>query len=251
MCRKSHRGQVLVLAALTISLAILSTQVYVYRRSRVEVSANWDALSDYLLSIEQGSRHVIVASLINVSNRGAHSNLRGNLDRWESLVVGDYQYGRCDLNATAVSQIPYSEGVRLDWGIDGKGVSSASADFFLNLSGKGAEIVMNYKVNITTTALVSGSFVSLGGNFKQVTVLFNLLNEGEPALAESIYIAYSKEAIWWDPSLLESYSRQDFGNGTYLYSFNDDIPGNQVTVRFQTYDRRAVLVQVEATLHER
>jgi hypothetical protein len=249
--RKSLRGQVLVLTALTISLAILSTQAYVYKRNRGDVSANWDALSDYILSIEQGSRHVVIASLNNVSNGGAPSNLKGNLDRWESLVMGDYQYGRCDLNATAASQMPYSEGVQLDWGIDGKGVSSASVDFILNLSGRGAEIDMSYKVNITTTALVSGSFVRLGGNMKQVTVILELLNEGESALAESIDLAYRKEAKWWDPSVLESYSRQDFGNGTYLYTFNNDILGNQVTVRFQAYDRRTVFVQVEAILLER
>ena len=248
MSRRSIRGQALVLAALTISLAILSTQAYVYQRSRAEASADWSALSDYVLSIEQGSRHVVVASLVNVSNGGAASNFRGNLDRWESLAAGDYQFGRCDLNATVASQTPYSDGLWLDWGTDGKGVSSASADFTLNLSGRGAEIDMIFEGNITTTALVSGSFVRFGGNIKQVTVILDLLNEGEPALAESIDLAYLKEAKWWDPSVLGSYSRQDFGNGTYLYSFTDEIPGNRVPVRFQAYDRRVVFVQAEAAL---
>jgi len=249
MRSRPGRGQVLVLAALTISLAILSTQAYVYQLSRTEASAGWSALSDYVLSIEQGSRHVVVASLINVSRGGASSNLGDNLDRWESFVSGDYSYGRCDLNATAISQAPYSDGVWLDWGTEGKGVSSACADFTLNLSGRGADVDWSFTENMTTTVLISGSWVIVETNLKKVTMVVNLLNEGEPALAGTITIAYHNGS-WRDPTQLESYSWQDFGNGTYRYSFTDTLPGAQVQVRAQAYDRRDIFVQAEASLSE-
>ena len=250
MSSRRVRGQVLVLAALTLSLAILSTQAYIYRRSRTEASADWSALSDYVLSIEQGSRHVVVASLINISQGGAASNLGGNLDRWETFVSGDYQFGRCDLNATPASQPPYSGGIWLNWGTNGRGVSSASADFTLNISGRGAEVDWSFTQNITTTAVISGSYTRGLGNIKQVTVLLNLLNEGAPALAGRVTLAYLSGGTWRDPAELGSYSRQDFGNGTYRYSFTDAIPGNQVQVRVQVHDRRGIYVQAEASLSE-
>jgi hypothetical protein len=244
------RGQVLVLAALTISLVILSTQAYIYHLSRTGASAGWSALSGYVLSIEQGSRHVVAASLINVSQGGEASSLGGNLDRWEAFVEGDYRFGHCNLNSTVASQTPYVDGVRLDWETDGMGVSSASADFALNLSGRGAEVDWSFNVNITTTAMISGSYVRGEGDIKHVKVILDLLNEGEPALAGIVNLSYHKEGEWRDPAELDSYSQQDFGNGTYRYSFTDTIPEAQVHVRVQAYDRRDVFVQAEADLSE-
>lgn len=247
----SARGQVLVLAALTISLTILSTQAYIYRLSRREASAGWSALGDYVLGVERGSRHVVVASLINVSRGGAVSNLEANLRRWEAFVDGDYRYGRCRLNATPASQEPYSGGIWLDWGTSGRGVSSAYAEFTMNLSGRGAEVNWSFAENITTTLIVSGSYETLDQNqqTKKVTVVVNILNEGDPALAESIALAYLK-GNWRDPTQLESYSWRDFGNGTYRYSFVDTIPGAQVQIRAEAYDRRGVFVQAETSLDE-
>ena len=105
-------------------------------------------------------------------------------------------------------------------------------------------------MKITTTAMISGSFVRMGGNIKQVTVILDLLNEGVPTLAGFINLVYLNEAKWCDPADLDSYSWQGFGNGTYRYSFTDDIPGVRVQVRFQAYDRRGVFVQAEAILRE-
>ena len=251
MRSRPGRGQVLVLAALTISLAILSTQAYIYQRSRTEASADWSALSDYVLSIEQGSRHVVVASLINVSQGGTTSNLGGNLDRWESFVGGDYSFGRCDLNATLASQPPYSEGVWLDWGTAGKGVSSAFAGFTMNLNGRGAEVDWSFDVNVTTTALVSGSYEQVDQQHKLVTLGVNVLNEGEPSLAGTITIFYSssKDPTWEDAGTLDDYSWRDLGNGTYSYSFTVNVKEKEdVYIRAEVYDRRDIFVQAETTL---
>jgi len=248
---RQGRGQVLVLAALTISLAILSTQAYVYQRSRARYSTDYSILSDYVLSIEQGSRHVVVASLINVSGGGGASNLEGNLDRWEALVVGDYRFGRCDLNTTLASQLPYSDGVWLDWGTDGKGVSSAFADFTLNLSGRGVGVEWSFDVNASTVVLVSGYWAPIHTNETLVTVIIDLLNDGEPALASNVTVAYWRSNEWNDPSVLPSYSMLDYGNGTYRCSFIDVIPDTPIQVRVQASDRRGVFVQAEASLPER
>lgn len=248
------RGQVLVLAALTISLAILSTQAYVYQRSKTETPASWSALSDYVLSIEQGSRHVVVASLINVSGGGSSSIFSSNLDRWESFVAGDYQFGRCDLNSTAASQTPYTDGFWLYWGTNGRGISSAYADLTLNLSGRGVEIGWSFTENITTTVLVSGSYQQLDQQSKRINVNVNVLNEGEPTLAGNITLSYRKEGDpqWRDPAEqpASDCSYQDLGNGTYQYSFTIDSEAGEtiIYVRAQVYDRRDVFVQAENQL---
>lgn len=242
----------LVLAAFTISLIILSTQVYVYQLSRREAYAGWSTLSDHVLNIEQGSRHVVVASLINVSQGGAASPLRSNLDQWEAFAGSDYQFGACNLNATVTSQATYSDGVWLEWGTEGRGVSSASADFALNISGRGVEVDWSYAVNITTAVLVSGNYVEVGsmGLSKQVTIVINLLNEEEPALAGAISLDYFNGSWWKNPADLSSYSWRDFGNGTCLCSFTDIIVQTPVQVLVQAYDRRGILVQAEASLGE-
>ena len=244
------RGQILVVAALGIALVIISTQAYVLELSRTMVSSEYGCFSDYLLGIEQGAGHVVCASLVNVSRGGASSILSDNLDRWEAFVSGDHTFGWCDLNATPASQPPYSEGVRLDWGTEGEGVSSACADLTLNVSGRGLEVDHQFTVNTTTLLSVAGSYVDLGGDAKALTVMVELQVDGGGALAGSITLEYMKSAAWTDPTGLGSYQEQDLGNGTYIYTFTDDVPGSPVQVRAQVYDLRGVYVRAENSLGE-
>ena len=244
------RGQILVVAALGIALVIISTQAYVLELSRTRVSSDYDCYSDYFLGIEQGAGHVVCASLVNVSLGGASSVLMDNLERWEAFVSGDHAFGWCDLNATPASEPPYSEGIWLDWGTEGVGVSSACAEFTLNVSGRGLEVDHQFTVNTTTLLSVAGSYVDLGGDAKALTVMVELQVDGGWALAVSITLEYMKSAAWTDPTGLGSYQEQDFGNGTYVYTFTDDVPGSPVQIRAQVYDVRGVYVRVENSLGE-
>ncbi len=243
---RRRRGQILVIAAFGMAIVLLSTQAYIYKVSRGHVYSGYDSLGDYVLSVKLGSEHAVTASLINVSNGGAAAHLGDNLDRWEAFVADDYRFGRCDLNSTLASQPPYSQGIWLDWGTDGVGVSGAFSDFTLNLIGRGVEVDLSYEVNVTTSVLVSGSYSDLGGDSKAVTVIVKLYNEGSPTLENSTTLAYLKSGSWEDPTVLGDYSALDYGNGTYLYTFTDTIPGSQVPVRVQAYDLRGVFVQARA-----
>jgi len=239
------RGVTLVLAAFVMSLILLSAQVYVYRLSRTSIDDNYSTLTDYILSIEQGSRHVVVASLINVSQGGSVSNFIYNLNRWESFVASDYKFGRCTLNSTVASESPYSSGVWLSWGTEGLGVSSASAVLEVELVGRGVEVDWSFTENITTTLLVSGRFETVQANIKRVTVFVNLLNEGTPALAGSIDVMYIRGG-WRDPSILDDYVEKDYGNGNYRFSFSDKLPAvSEILVRVQVYDCRGIFVQAD------
>lgn len=246
--RRGKRGQVLVIAALAIALTLLATQAYIYGLSRTKISDNHNILGDYILNIEQGSRHVVTASLINVSSGGEGKIFEDNLDRWDALVAQGYRFGQCELNSTLAYQAPYSDGIWLDWGVDGEGISSGYADFSLGLSGRDAEVGWIFAVNITTRLLVSGSYIDLGVDMKEVTVIVELFNEGSPALCRSNILEYLKLSEWENPMILEGYQEIDYGNGTYRYTFTENILGDEVTIRCQVYDHNGIFVKAEATL---
>ena len=248
MLTTRRKGQVLVVAALAIALTILTTQAYVYELNNMKISSEHSLLSDYVLGIMQESRHVVTASLVNVSRGGTSSNFEANLERWEVFVAGDYSLGRCDLNATPTSSPSYSDGIWLYWGTNGSGVSSAYADFALNLSGREVEVDWSFTVNVTSRVEVSGSYDDLGDNSKEVSVSVNLENEGAPALAGFIVLEYLKSGSWEDPRNFGNCTELDCGDGTYRYTFIDTIPGTFVRVRVQVYDLRGVFVEAEASL---
>ena len=250
MRANSRRGQVLIVAAFAISILLLSANVYIYRNSRIDASPAYGTLIDYAQHIRLGSIHAVTASLVNVSNGGASSNLGDNLDRWEAFTRGDYRFGICDLNATLGSQVPYSDGIWLDWGVSGVGVSSAYIDFTLNISGRGAEVDWAFPVNRTTEMRVSGSYAVIMGDQKDVAVTMSMLNEGSPALAQSYILEYLDAGLWNDASLEGDYTAMDYGNGTYRFTFSANIPGAQVDIRMQVIDVRGVFVQAQEALSE-
>jgi hypothetical protein len=246
----SKRGQILVVAAFAISIILLSANVYIYRNSRTDSSPGYSTLSDYAQHIRLGSIHAVTASLVNVSNGGATSNLGDNMVRWESFTGDDYRFGVCGLNATLGSQAPYSDGIWLNWGTSGVGVSGAYVDFRLDISGRGAELDWTFPVNKTTEIRTSGSYTVFSGDQKNVTVTLNVLNEDSPALAQSTTLEYFRSGLWNDASQEGDYAIMDYGNGTYRFLFSADVPGSQIEIRMQINDMRGVFVEAQETLVE-
>jgi hypothetical protein len=243
-------GQILIVAAFAISIILLSTNVYIYRNSRMDSSPEYSTLTDYAQHIRLGSIHAVTASIVNVSNGGATSILGDNIDRWESFTQRDYRFGICVLNATLGSLTPYSDGVRLDWGTSGVGISSAYVDFTLNVSGRGAEVDWAFLANRTTEMQVSGRYDVIVGDQKNVTVSMSMLNEGSPALTQSATLEYLDTGVWNDSSLEGDYAEMDYGNGTYRFSFSVNLPGDQVDIRMQAIDLRGIFVQAQEDLAE-
>jgi hypothetical protein len=247
---RRKRGQVLIIAALAIALTILTTQAYVYRLSRTEVESEYDLVNDYIIGLELGTKHAVVASLISISQGGNASELSSNMDRWESLVGGDYRFGRCDIDYTPYNQSGYSDGIWLSWGMDGVGISSACVDFVLNISGLGVEVGWSLNYNTSTVIINSGSWTQgAGANDKVVNGVFEFLNQDSPALADRVNITYNN-GLWSEASSLPDYSLTDHGNGTYRYEFTAQVPGPEIEVRIQVYDRKGVFVEAEATFTE-
>ncbi|MGD2200637.1 MAG: hypothetical protein PVJ38_03260 [Candidatus Bathyarchaeota archaeon] len=245
-----RKGVNLILAAFIISMVILSTQVYVYRLSKRGSYSNCDYLSDYILGIKQNSEHAVTASLINISKGGDNVVLGSNLDRWRSFVAGDYQFGRCDLNYTLQDEGSYTDGVRIDWGVNGLGVSSAYADFTMNLSGRGVEADLIFSVNVTAYLDVSG-YWEADSSDKWIYVDIVLRDEGGYALGSRFLVEYERQKTWYNASDAPDYSWYDYGNGTYRCIFHPFLPGSEVQVRVSVHDRRDIYVQAQQSLYDK
>lgn len=226
---------------------LLSTQLYILDVGKITTETESDSLTDFVLALKLGSRHVVVGSLANISNGGQTSILESNLLRWSSIISAQYLYGRSTLNYALREIAPYASGIRIDWTTDGIGVSSAYVDFTYRLSDREANVNQTYVMNITTMVLIESTYRIVSGDTKQVNVTINLLNEAQPALAEQVIIYYKVPNSWLIPDATNNYEVIDYGNGTYRASFNADIPSQSVEVSAHVADKREIYVQANAT----
>lgn len=247
--RDNCSGQVLILAALAIALIISATILYVYQTSRVVPNGDHPfSLNGYVRNVKLGSRNLMIGSLANISQGGDIQILQTNLERWVSFVESQYHFGKCSLNFELCENSPYSSGVWTEWGSDGSGVTSAEADFSMNLTDKGAEMKVAYAVNVTTSIGVSAvSRWLLDMHYINVTI--SVYNEGELALAHNVTVYYEwNEGGWVDASTLDSYVLTDHGNGTYLATFEVRPPRTYNRgIRVHCYDRRVIYAQTSTT----
>ena len=249
MRKKGTSGQVLLIAAFIMAFLLLSAELYIFDVGRIMSEVESNSLNDFVLAAKLGSRHVVVGSLANVSNGGLSSVLEGNLQRWSSLIDKQYQFGKSVLNYTLEGTAPYSSGIWIDWGTNGLGVSSAYASFTYKLLGRESNINQTYFLNVTTTLLIESTYRRIQGNEKEINVTINLLNEGKPALAKQITIYYKNRFNnWLIPDETNSYVFFDYGNGTYLASFNAVfLPFQTIEVSAHVFDQREIYVQANAT----
>lgn len=245
--RRQCSGQILVLAVLVVSLVLLSTQFYIYEVGRSLQEVESMRVNDFVLAVKLGSKHVVAGSLVNISAGGDSSILFANLERWVSFTGGLYQYGKPVLDFTLGNTSPYTNGTHVSWGTNGFGISSAYVDFDFSLLDGQVNVRMPYSVNVTTSLVVEGVYRTLQGSVKQINVTCNVLNEGNPALAENVTVLYESSSSWLRADGQSNYSFTDYGSGTYLVSFEADIPEANVNVSAQVYDLREIYVQANAT----
>lgn len=247
MKRNGNSGQIFILAILTITLVLISTQIYVYETTTQSVNSNSDSFSDFVFMTKLGCKHTMVSSLANVSVGGSAGLLSTNLETLDSLIESQYQFGKCLLSYTLRNTWPYSNGIWLSWGSSGTGISGAYANFTFKVSDREINATATFVTNVTTTLSIVGTWRRLVGNDKQISVTCNLFNEGNPALAKSITIYYHAGNDWYRADLSSNYSLANYGNGTYIVTFEASILGNEVNVSAQVYDTREIFVRANTT----
>jgi hypothetical protein len=247
--KRNNSGQLLIVAALAIAILISSTTTYVYELTRESSGTNTSSITDFVLAMKQTTRNVVISSLANVSNSGVNTILTENLNLFSQVLRNMHQLGINNLEFTVRNVSGYDEGSQLSWGASGVGVSSASANFTLQVYAETANITVEYAVNITTVVTVSGSYVALVGNAKNVSLTCNIKNEGQPALVKSLAVFYNDAGNWTQVGAANNLSIVDHGNGTYAVSFTiaDEDP---VQVSVQVLDLRNIFACANVTCFE-
>lgn len=247
MKRKANSGQIFILAILVITLVLVSTEIYVYETTSQVTSSKSDSFPDFVFMTKLDCKNTVISSLANISAGGSSSLLSTNLGTVDSMIEAQYQFGKCFLNYTLRNTSPYSNGVWLSWGTDGKGISSAYANFIFEVSDLEVNATMPFVMNVTTTLSIVGTYGKLKGNDKQIYIVCDLLDEGHPAFAKDIITYYKAGTDWYIANSLSDYSVTNYGNGTYRITFRTSIPGNDVYVSTKVYDTREIFVRANAT----
>lgn len=161
MKSNKNSGQLLIIAALAIALLISSTTIYVHELSEEADSKNSTSAVDIARMLKQCTRNAMISALANISNGGATTTLETNLAELFDVFRGLEQLAIFNLTFNLLNDYGYESGVRLFWGIEGMGFSSAYADFTLLAQGT-ENIEWKYSLNITTAVFVEGEYLRDG-----------------------------------------------------------------------------------------
>jgi hypothetical protein len=248
--KRDNSGQVLVITALLVALLLLSTAIYIIETEKEVPTIGTDE-NNAFPAYKQSTRNTLISALANVTNGGDAGVLTADLNELNSAITFHSYQAILKMDFTPQNTAPYQNGIWISWGTDGQGVSSAYVNFAFNSSGSSTTSNLEYAVNVTSEANLSGSYLHLNGTLKQVNLAVNVLNEGKPALAQNFtfYFDYDGSLLTEDWVKVDSPSITNFGNGTYAVSFiaETDQPNDPLIVSMYCQDQRGILVGADFT----
>jgi hypothetical protein len=246
--KHDNSGQVIVITALMVALVLLSTAIFVIETEK-DVPTSGTATNNVFLAYQQAARNTLISALADITNGSNPSILTADLNELDSLITSHSYQSILQMNFTLLNETPYKNGI-LIWGTDGQGISSAYVTFTINSTGTSSTSSLEYAINVTSQANLSGSYLQLNGTLNQVNLTVNVLNEGKPALAQN-FTFYYKDAASSTENLtrVTSPSITDFGNGTYAVSFNAQTQqlGDPLLASMYCQDQRGILICANVT----
>jgi hypothetical protein len=239
-------GQALIVSALVIAMLMLSTAYYVFEIQRNVSKSEATADSD-LKTVKLAVANTIMSALANFTNGGQRDVLTLDLGRLSSAIGSRFYDGQCRLQFTPFNMSPYQDGIYASRENNGLGISSADVNFVVNFSGPTATYYSEFETNVTTMLVLDGVYTN-NGEEKTVNATCTLYNENEPALANSIVIFYQNETNgpWTMVDSSNSLHISDYGNGTYLTSFNVNAQ-SFLQVSANVHDSRDIFVMTNTT----
>ena len=239
-------GQALIITSLIIAVLLLSTTYYVFEMKR---SVMKDVITDNssLKAIRLSTTNTMISALANFSNGGGREVLTADLNRLSSNIRNHFYEGDCFLQFTPLNSSSYVDGMYTLRDQNGVGISSSYVSFALNYSGLTEAYYSEFSTNVTTTLLLRSTHAT-NGTEKTVNVTCQMLNENEPALMKDIAMFYQNETdgVWTVTDSHNDLEVNDFGNGTYLISFNVQAQ-DFLQVSASAHDMRDILVVANAT----
>ena len=237
-------GQVIIITALLVASLLLSTAIYVFETEKDVPTAGAEV--NVLPAYQQSTLSTLISALANVTNGGDSSVLTADLNELNAAITNDSYQAMLQMTYTPLDVAPYQNGLWISWGEDGQGVSSAYVNFVFDSSSSSASSNLEYYVNVTTSADLSGNYQT-NSNSTQVNLTVSVLNEGAPALAENFAFYFENAAGGWVQ--VTSPSITDFGNGTYSASFTigTDQFSDPLLVSMVCQDQRGISVGANVT----
>jgi hypothetical protein len=245
---RSHgiSGQALIITSLIIAVLLLSTTYYVFEMKRT-VMKDVKTTNSSPKAIRLSTANTMISALANFTNGGEREVLTADLNRLSSSIHDIFYEGECFLRFTPLNSSSYLDGTYTLHGQDAMGISSSYVSFVVNYSGLTETYNSEFSTNVTTTLMVKSTYAS-NGTEKTVNVTCQMSNENEPALMRDIAMFYQNETngLWIMTDSDNNVEVNDFGNGTYLISFNVQAQ-DFLQVSASAHDARDVLVIANAT----
>jgi len=247
--KRDNSGQVIVITALMVALVLLSTAIFVIETEK-DVPTGGSDTNNVFSAYQQAARSTLISALASITHGGNPSVLTADLNELDSLITSHSYQSIIQINFTPLNEAPYQNGIWNSTGTNGQGISSAYVTFYVNSTGTSATSSLEYAINVTSQANLSGSYLQLGGTLNQVNLTVNVLNEGKPALAQNFTFYYedgASSAENW--TQVTSPSVTDFGNGTYAVSFDAQTqqPGDPLLASMHCQDQRGILIDANVT----
>jgi len=242
--KRDSSGQVLIVSALVVALLLLSTALYVIeieKKVPTVDASDGNVFSGY----KQSARSTLISALANATDGGDTGILAADLNELKTALLSHSYQAMLTMDYNTLNSSGYQNGFWISWGANGQGVSSAYATFVFASSSPSATSNLEYAVNVTSAVNLMGNY-QLNDTTKQVNLTVNVLNEGKAALAQNFTFSYQNETDW---VRVDSPSITNFGNGTYVVSFNAQTPqlNDPLVVSILCQDKRGIFVGANIT----
>jgi hypothetical protein len=216
---KDTSGQVLIVTALLVALLLLSTAVYVMETTKQIPKVNADVTSSFC-DYKQAARSTLVSALSNITGGGNPNILAEDISQLKAVLQSNSFQSILTIDYNLPTRDSYQNGMRISWGTNGGGVSSAYASFTFNSVGPSTTSSIDCTVNVTSQISASGTYIQ-EANQKMVHLTLHLLNEGEPALAQNFAFSYQNDTDW---VTVDSPVVVNLGDGSYSAAFSVESP---------------------------
>ena len=225
-------------------MLVISTAYYVLEINTATMDQT--PLNSTFLMTKPSIVNTLINSLANVSNGGNSEVLESNLNALTQAIQNSSYGGQCEFDITPSNSTPYQNGLLISWADNGSGISSAYASVALNFSSPSETYSQEYEVNVTT-AMTAEGFYTANGTQENVNVICQLYNENDAALANDFTILYQETGGNWTPAdSTTGLNINDYGNGTYLISF-DALAQGALQVSVGAHDLRNIFVMTNTT----
>jgi hypothetical protein len=244
---RNNSGQALIITSLIIAMLVISTAYYVLEINTAPMDQA--PLNSTFLMTRPSVVNTLINSLANITNGGNSEVLEGNLRELTQAVQNSSYGGQCEFVITPLNSTPYQNGLFISWGDNGSGISSVYTSVALNFSDPNEMYSSEYEVNVTT-AITAAGFCTANGTQESVSLICQLYNENDAALANNFTIFYQEPGGNWTPAdSTTALNINDYGNGTYWISF-DALAQGALQVSVGAHDLRNIFVMANTTCLE-